>query len=86
MQLRGEGGTMLLPQEELELLQEHFQHRFTAQAETDQRLMQRPWPGTGGLKLDAHDLCRAIQTVPRRKAVPHRHPPSAAWKLCADPG
>ena len=84
MQLRGEGGTMLLPQEELQLLQEHFQHRFAAQDEEDQQLMQRAWSGTGGLKLDAYDLCRAIQAVPRRKAVPYRHPPSAAWKLCAD--
>ncbi|CAE7306460.1 hypothetical protein AK812_SmicGene42218 [Symbiodinium microadriaticum] len=35
-------------QEELQLLQEHFQHRFAAQDEEDQQLMQRSAPTQGG--------------------------------------
>ena len=84
MQLRGEDGHMLLPQEELHLLEDHYQQRFNAQDPVDQHLHYRVWPGSGTISLDVQAVCRAIQDVPRRKAVPNGHPPSASWRLCAD--
>ncbi|OLP76796.1 hypothetical protein AK812_SmicGene43221 [Symbiodinium microadriaticum] len=59
-----EDGHMLLPQEELHLLEDHYQQRFNAQDPVDRHLHYKD--------------------IPRRKAVPNGHPPSASWRLCAD--
>ncbi|CAE7227790.1 unnamed protein product [Symbiodinium sp. CCMP2592] len=84
MQLRSSDGQMLSPSEELELLREHFQTRFTASQPMDASLADLHWPCAQHPLLEAQPLCQAIQSVPRRKAVPQGHPPSASWRLCAD--
>ena len=84
MQLRGEEGQMLEPSAELDLLEQHFSKRFTATQQVDVELASHSWEGTGALTLDVATVCRYIQQVPRRKAVPQGHPPSASWRLCAD--
>ena len=84
MQLRGAEGQMLEPCAELNLLEQHFSRRFTATQQADVDLASQPWEGKGDLVLDVTTVCRYIQQVPRRKAVPQGHPPSASWRLCAD--
>ena len=84
MQLRGAEGQMLEPCAELDLLEQHFSQRFTAIQQADVDLASRSWEGRGDLVLDVATVCRYIQQVPRRKAVPRGHPPSASWRLCAD--
>ncbi|OLP80230.1 LINE-1 retrotransposable element ORF2 protein [Symbiodinium microadriaticum] len=84
MQLRGHDGQMLTPDQELRLLTQHFSHRFRATQPADVAMATRTWEGSGDFPLDATVLCHYIQQVPRRKAVPQGHPPSASWRLCAD--
>ncbi|CAE7236597.1 unnamed protein product [Symbiodinium necroappetens] len=84
MQLRGNDGQMLTPDQELRLLTQHFSHRFRATQPADVTMATRTWEGSGNFPLDATVLCHYIQQVPRRKAVPQGHPPSASWRLCAD--
>ena len=65
-----------------------FQQRFHAETpdpqDPDAICLAGPWTLHRPLFLDAATLCGAFQTIPRRKAVPDGHPPSAAWRLCAD--
>ncbi|CAE7507218.1 unnamed protein product, partial [Symbiodinium necroappetens] len=84
MQLRGAEGQMLEPCAELDLLEQHFSRRFTATQQADVDLASHTWEGQGDLVLDVTTVCRYIQQVPRRKAVPQGHPPSASWRMCAD--
>ena len=79
MQLRGQDGQMLTPD-----LTQHFSQRFKATQPADVAMATRTWEGRGDFPLDATMLCHYIQQVPRRKAVPQGHPPSASWRLCAD--
>ena len=84
MQLRGQDGQMLTPDQELSLLTQHFSQRFKAEQPEDVEMATRTWEGRGDFPLDAATLCHYIQQVPRRKAVPQGHPPSVSWRLCAD--
>ena len=86
LQLRDPKGLMMTPSAEVDMLQSHFRERFQA-APQDPAVtvnLEGPWTLQQPLLLDATILCGAIQAVPRRKAVPAQHPPSAAWRLCAD--
>eukprot|EP00439_Symbiodinium_sp_Y106_P072520 s514_g13.t1 len=91
LQLRDDAGTMLTPLEEADLLQKHFRARFQAEPLRANHSLTHgaaaplgPWTLQAVPQLDATTLCLALQAIPRRKAVPVRHPPGAAWRLCAD--
>ena len=86
LQLKDSQGRMMSPSDEADLLQWHFSERFSAPsgAEESSLNLQGPWSLQHPLLLDAFSLCRELQQIPRRKAVPMLHPPGAAWRLCAD--
>ena len=84
MQLRGPDGQMLPPTEELDLLETHFSSRFRATTAQDRAMASQQWQCQAPLEIDAATLCSHILQVPRRKAVPAGHPPSATWRICAD--
>ena len=86
LQLKDSQGRMMSASAEADLLQLHFSERFSAPAKGDDSLLdlQGPWSLQEPLVLDVASLCRELQQIPRRKAVPMLHPPGAAWRLCAD--
>ena len=84
MQLRGPEGQMLPPAEELALLEHHFSSRFQATNAQDCAMASKQWSCREPIEIHAATLCAHILQVPRRKAVPAGHPPSATWRICAD--
>ncbi|CAE7206409.1 unnamed protein product [Symbiodinium microadriaticum] len=84
MQLRGPEGQMLPPAEELALLEHHFSSRFRATNVQDCAMASKQWSCREPIEIHAATLCAHILQVPRRKAVPAGHPPSATWRICAD--
>ena len=84
MQLRGPEGQMLSPTEELDMLEHHFSSRFTATTSQDRAMASTQWPCQAPVEINAATLCAHILQVPRRKAVPAGHPPSATWRIYAD--
>ena len=77
---------MLAPTAEADELQAHFASRLKETCPDARARAAGPWSATEAPYLDP-DLLYAqllLVLVPRRKAVPQNHPPSAVWRCCAD--
>ncbi|CAE7783692.1 unnamed protein product [Symbiodinium sp. CCMP2592] len=84
LQLRDAQGHMLDAAQEVDLLACHFKQRFCETDATALAATRGPWSTSAAPDLDPTALSQQLMLVPRRKAVPKEHPPSAVWRCCAD--